>query len=120
MFCSNCGAFAGMNNFCENCGSKVTDNIENTGILTITRPNRFVGVAVGIEIYIDNKSYTNIKNNSKIELRLPEGKHTISYKVWCRSLKTIELNIIRGNNYELIFTPDYILGGFKINKNSRL
>lgn len=91
----------------------------NQSLLTITRINSFAGVAVKIALTVDGYQY-DLANNSTLSFNLTPGNHVITYKVWCRRLKTVNINAVPGNNYSIIFKPDLLWGGFKISNDSKL
>ncbi len=91
----------------------------NNGVVVIKRKNSFVGIAINIDLTLDGYPY-KISNDQTMSFTLTPGVHTITYKVWCRRLKTVQINAVPGGNYFIEFTPDWLWGGFKLSKNSRI
>lgn len=124
MFCTKCGSkIKDDSTFCEHCGNKVNgvnENNSSQGSILFRRNNSFVGVIIGISIYIDGNLWKELRNSCDLEIKLPSGRHAISYKVWCRRMKTVEIDIKAGESYYFNFVPDYLWGGFKLGKDSKL
>jgi len=137
MYCMKCGnEIVGNDKFCPKCGSSIeqsnsnvinntnvnTNNVVNTAdvaVLKVERKSSFWGFAVQVDIQVDGVSY-NLGAGEAFLVNLTPGKHVVTYKVWCRSLKTIEINAVAGKNYYLPLVIDLILGGFKIGKDAVL
>lgn len=121
--CPNCGGQVLSNqNFCNYCGSPMNNGINqnmngnmqvSTGKLFINRVNNFYGCAAKLTIYINGCAYS-LANGSRIELDLVPGVYTITWRFWCRRDKTVQINVVPGNWYQLEFKPDYLWGGFKL------
>lgn len=125
MYCQKCGSVVN-GAYCSNCGNPVSsmpiaqsDTQTNNGILVINRKNSFFGIAVNIGITIDGNPY-QLSNNQQLSFALTPGVHTITYKSWCRRTKTVEINVVAGGNYLLDFVVDFLWGGFKLSKKSKL
>ena len=93
--------------------------MNNQVSLSVVRPNSFIGSAVKIDITIDNYPY-QLANDKTLTFNLVPGHHVITYKVWCRRLKTVEIDAVAGKSYSIIFKPDLLWGGFKLSKDSIL
>ena len=128
MFCSNCGnpLNGGVCNVCSGAlnnaqgATVVPVNQNNTGgTLLVKRPNSFIGIAINIDLTIDGYAY-KLGNDQQLAFTLTPGVHTITYKVWCRRLKTVQVNVVAGGNYFLEFAVDWLWGGFKLSKNCKL
>ena len=117
--CPNCGGQVLSNqNFCNYCGSPMNNGMNgnmqaSTGKLFINRVNNFYGCAVKLTIYINGCAYS-VENGGRIELDLVPGVYTITWRFWCRRDKTVQINVVPGNWYQLEFKPDYLWGGFKL------
>jgi hypothetical protein len=127
MFCSNCGNPLN-GGVCNICGGDLNSNQESVqtvnqgnvgGTLLVKRPNSFIGIAINIDLTIDGYAY-KVANDQQLTFNLTPGVHTITYKVWCRRLKTVQLNVVAGGNYYLEFAVDWLWGGFKLSKNCKL
>lgn len=123
MNCSKCGnVITPGSSFCGVCGNSVNNQVvgnQNTGKLTVTRANSFVGCAIDLDVYINGALY-KLGNGGKLEFDLAPGLYKIDYKVWCRRMKTLQINVVAGNYYVLDFGPDYLWGGFKPSNNCKL
>ncbi len=127
--CPNCGSVNnGGAQYCVKCGTSLVDNQNSgvaqssgpTGHLTIERKDSFWGIAVSLTVSIGNNSY-QLPNGGKLDFELIPGTYPVSYKVWCRSLKTVNVVITPMCQNRIYFTPDLLLGGFKIKeKESKL
>ena len=61
-----------------------------------------------------------LSNGQQLIYSLVPGIHTITYKLWCRREKTVQINVVAGGQYLIDFTADWLWGGFKLSKNSKL
>lgn len=113
-FCAKCGTVLGGNN-----GPQVATSVEGTGHLIIERKDSFWGCAVAATIGIGGNSY-QLPNGGKIEMDLVPGTYQVTYKVWSRSLKTVEVIITSSCMCRVYLVPDLLLGGFKLSKESKL
>ena len=93
--------------------------MNNQCTLTITRKTSIWGVAVKLEVIIDNYQY-KLGNGDSFTYQMLPGHHVITYKFWSRKPKTIEIDMIAGNSYSVILKPDLALGGFKLDPSSKL
>lgn len=122
--CPNCGLdlVAGAN-FCDKCGASLnpTTQVNNagTGHLLIKRKSSFYGFAVSISVNINNLDYS-LGNGDELNFDLLPGRYVITYKVWCRRKKEVTIDVVSGGNYYIEFVNDYLWGGFKLSKNSKL
>ena len=129
--CNKCGSVV-TEMFCNNCGTPVNSQSENlsniqevsmqsnnNGLLVVNRKNSFVGIDVNIAMTIDGSPF-QLCNNQQFSFSLTPGVHTITYKVWCRRTKTVQINVVPGGNYLIDFVADWLWGGFKLSKNSKL
>lgn len=91
----------------------------NYGTLVINRKNSFIGCAVNIEMTLDGQPF-QLSNGQQLIYSLVPGIHTITYKLWCRREKTVQINVVAGGQYLIDFTADWLWGGFKLSKNSKL
>lgn len=119
MFCTKCGSKV-EGRFCSSCGSPVEDNNLQQNNLIIERVKGVMGVAINIDITVDNSNIIKLPNGSKLTYNLEPGVHTITYKVWCRRQKDVSINVEPGKNYYIKFVYDPLWGGFKISKDSIL
>ena len=133
MNCTNCGSPVN-GQFCNNCGTPVGGQVApvqqpvqpiapqsdpNNGTLVVNRKNSFVGIAINIAMTLDGQPF-QLSNGQQLAYSLVPGVHTVTYKVWCRRKKTVEVNVVAGGQYLIDFTPDWLWGGFKLSKNSKL
>ena len=126
MNCNSCGSPVN-GQFCNNCGSPVGAPVQqvvsqvgtNNGTLVINRKRSFVGVAVNIAMTLDGQPF-QLCNGQQLAYTLTPGMHVITYKVWCRRKKTVEVNVVAGGQYLIDFVPDLLWGGFKLSKESKL
>ena len=86
-------------------------------VLEIVRPSSFFGVAANMMVSLDGENSQQLSNNQTVTYNLTPGQHVISYKVWCRRKKEYTLVAVAGKTYRMVFTPDWLWGGFKINNN---
>lgn len=113
--------------FCAKCGTALGDsNVQQgvpstggTGHLIIERKDSFWGCAVPVTIGIGGYSY-QLQNGGKIEMDLNPGTYQVTYKVWSRSLKTVDVVITPSCMCRVYLVPDLLLGGFKLSKESKL
>lgn len=127
-FCSNCGSSLVKGAaFCSECGTAVSKEAKvvaekktklaktssEKGKIILHRDDRFNGIAVNIEVKINDISYS-ISNGQRMIIEVTPGPYTISWKVWCRSWQTVNIEVEPGKEYLLHFVPDYLLGGFKL------
>ncbi len=113
-FCSKCGGSLELNQV-----TKLVQEYATTGHLVIERKKSFWGCAISLKIEIAGNSY-DLSNGSKLEFDLVPGVYSISYKVWCRRLKTVDVNMTSAGNARIYFVPDLLFGGFKVSKESKL
>lgn len=115
--CPRCGGQVLNNqNFCNYCGNPVSNGnnmAPTTGKLIISRVNNFYGFAANLTIYINGCCYA-LSNNGRLEFDLAPGVYNITWRFWCRRDKSMQLNVMPGNWYQLEFKPDYFWGGFKL------
>ena len=82
MVCLNCGYEVELGvKFCTHCGkptSLADDN--NTGIVNITRENKFFAFAISFEIYIDGTKFKDLKNGETINCKVALGNHEVMIK----------------------------------------
>lgn len=90
-----------------------------TGVLVINRIKSFVGMAIDINLTLDGQPF-KMSNGTQVSYNLVPGVHTVTYKVWCRREKTVQVNVVAGGQYLIDFTPDFLWGGFKLSSNSKL
>ena len=93
--------------------------MNNQCVLTITRKSSIVGAAMKLDVTIDNYLY-KLGSGDSFSYQMLPGHHVIKYSFWSRSTKTVEIDMVTGNNYSIIFKPDLLLGGFKIDSTSKL
>ncbi len=122
--CPNCNSdLTAGSNFCEKCGASVTSttqpNNSSTGHLLVRRKKSFYGFAVAISVTINNIEYT-LNNGDELNFDLLPGRYIITYKVWCRRKKEVTIDVVSNGNYYIEFVNDYLWGGFKLSKNSKL
>jgi len=132
MYCIKCGALV-EGNFCSKCGTPVnkedsqqvskegsqSKEINDMGMLKVERKSSFWGWAVKVDITIDGSLYY-LGSGDNFQVALVPGHHVITYKVWCRSLQTLELDVGAGKNYYLPLEIDFWRGGFKVGKEAVL
>ena len=120
MYCTNCGAEV-QGNFCTKCGAAVGSAPMNqgNGTLVITRPSKFWGWAVKLNVMIDGNAYP-LGAGQSLSFTLTPGNHVISYKIWCRREQIIQLAVVPGGSYSVVFDYDWLWGGFKVGKSSKL
>jgi len=112
-------------NFCEKCGYQITStatekiDTKETGHLLVSRKKSFYGFAISLNVQINNVDY-NLSSGDTIDLNLLPGKYLITYKVWCRRQKELTIDVLANQEYFLEFVNDYLWGGFKVSKNSKL
>lgn len=120
--CSNCGNKINPNaKFCDQCGAEIkqVDNLLEPGHLVLNRKKGFYGVAIGIIVTVNNVEY-RLDNGDKFTIELAPGIYNVTYKVWCRRKKEVTVEVASGEEYLIDFVNDYLWGGFKIGKNSKL
>lgn len=120
MFCPNCGAEVN-GSFCTKCGTPINGgtNPYQGGTLLITRPSKFWGWAVKLNVAIDGTIYP-LSAGQTLSFNLVPGVHVITYKIWCRREQRVDLNVVPGGNYSVVFDYDWLWGGFKVGKASKL
>ncbi len=126
MFCTKCGKEVN-GEFCEHCGNQIGVNSGNVSQvvndsqhnLVIKRKGSFLGCGININLTINGNSYY-LSNGQELFFTLVPGENVITYKVWCRRLKTINLNVEAGKSYIINFVPDLLWGGFKVSSDSIL
>ncbi len=86
MFCSNCGTKLNENGVCTNCNTAAsTTSNGKTVRVVISRPSAFFGFAVKYKVFVDGNEVGALANNSKIEIALPAGSHTLAFDMWSAS-----------------------------------
>lgn len=60
---------------CLNCGKPL--NLSNCGAIQMYRKGNFMGMAVGMGIYVDNLPYGHIANTESVRIVLPYGQHKL-------------------------------------------
>lgn len=122
--CPNCGnPISGNINFCDKCGYQLVQitpaQTSDTGHLHIVRKKSFYGCAVSLSVTINNVDY-KLNNGDELNFDLQPGRYVITYKVWCRRRKEVTIDVVAGGNYLMEFVNDYLWGGFKLSKDSKL
>ncbi len=122
--CPNCGnPIVNSSNFCKKCGIQLNQstqtNTSETGHLSISRKKSFYGCAISLSVVINNSDY-KMNSGDVLKFDLQPGRYIIAYKVWCRRQKEITIDVVAGGTYFVEFVNDYLWGGFKISKNSKL
>lgn len=93
--------------------------MNNQCTFTISRKSSFVGVAFKLDVNIDNYQY-KLGSGDSLSFQMLPGHHVITYSFWSRKTKTVEIDMVPGNYYTLIFKPDLFWGGFKVDSTSKL
>lgn len=120
--CPKCGNKLNPNaKYCEQCGTGIIQVSDSPipGHLVLNRKKSFYGVAIGIIVTINNVEY-RLDNGDNFTITLAPGTYTLTYKVWCRRKKEVIVEVESGGEYLLDFVNDYLWGGFKVGKNSKL
>ena len=118
MNCVKCGTKLEKDEFyCSKCGANI-GTAENAN-LVITRPGKVIGCAVKLMVTVDGVEYP-LAAGGRLDLCLSEGVHNVKYNIWCRREKNVDVTIEKGKVASIIFTYDFIWGGFKVNKKSNL
>ncbi len=122
--CPNCGEDIVENtSFCEKCGTQLNQKIEQgqtgTGHLLISRKKSFYGCAISLSVTINNVDY-KLNNGENLNFDLQPGRYSITYKVWNRRKKEVTIDVAQDGNYFIEFVNDYLWGGFKISKKSKM
>ena len=123
MVCSKCGAQV-EGNFCPNCGNQINEVAvaapqasAGAAVFNVVRKNSFYGVAANMLIVVDGGQPTKLSNGSTLTYYLAPGEHTVTYKVWSRRTKEVKVVVSDISKvYALVFKPDWLWGGFKINE----
>jgi len=58
---------------CEECGAP----LEKGGVIQMYRMGNYMGMAVGMGIYIDGEPYGHISNRESLRIRVPYGTHLV-------------------------------------------
>ena len=93
--------------------------MNNQITFNIMRKKSYWGCAFKLDITIDNYNYQS-GNGESFSFQMQPGHHVITYKFWSRRQKIVEIDMISGNYYTLIFKPDIFWGGFKVDNTSKL
>lgn len=123
-YCKECGKFieAGAK-FCNKCGATINQDVEqnkkDSGKLIIRRKSSILGAAVGIKVTLNGTDYT-FTNGTEMSFDLNPGTYTVSWKFWCRSLQKTDVVITSGNTCLVELVYDWLWGGFKLGKNSKI
>lgn len=116
MVCPNCKAeLIGTEAFCTKCGI----NLRNTVNLVISRPGKFMGCAIALDVTVNNQPF-KLGAGEDLKLCISNGDCVVKYSFWCRREKEVILNIQPGKQYSIVFKYDALWGGFKIGKESIL
>lgn len=123
MQCPNCGSEIN-GEFCVNCGTpaQVAPVVNNSGMATIqiVRKKSFYGSLANMVISLDDANPQQLSNNQIVTYNLTPGEHKISYKIWSRRKKEVTIMAEPGKAYSLVFKPDWLWGGFKINEKESI
>lgn len=85
MYCVNCGKeISDDSKFCTSCG-KSTKVETCVGKITFHRLPRYMGFAVGIDVYIDGTRIGTVNNNGTVEANVTFGTHKIYFSLWSGS-----------------------------------
>ena len=77
MFCNNCGKeIPDGSNFCKFCGNSLSKNEKKVKVI-FHRVKKYTGCLLPMNIYVDRKVVGTIKNDEKLEIDIPCGKHSI-------------------------------------------
>ncbi len=112
-FCAKCGAVL------DGGSAQQAFSTEGTGHLTVERKNSFWGCAVPLRIGVGGYEY-DLSSGGKLEMDLAPGNYQVTYKVWSRSLKTVNVLVTPSCMLRVYLVPDLLLGGFKLSKDSKL
>ena len=85
--------------------------------INIVRPGSFFGVIANMVVSLDGANPQQLANDQTVTYDLTPGQHVISYKIWSRRRKEYTIIAEPGKTYKMVFTPDWLWGGFKINKD---
>ena len=74
-------------------------------MIVITRYNSRIDKFRSYVIHINGKAYAKIKNNSKVEIKLPKGEYEVYLSIdWCKSNK-MTINVEENNQISLECYP---------------
>ena len=85
--------------------------------INIVRPSSFFGVIANMVVSLDGADPRQLANGQTVTYNLTPGQHVISYKIWSRRRKEYTIIAESGKAYKMVFTPDWLWGGFKINND---
>jgi hypothetical protein len=86
-------------------------------VLKVIRKNSFFGVVANMMITLDGANPQQLSNDQVVTYNLTPGQHIVSYKIWSRRKKEVTIMAQPGQTYSIVFQPDWLWGGFKINNS---
>lgn len=122
MICPNCRSEVN-GEFCVNCGTAINvAPVVNNGyaVINIIRKKSFYGSIANMVISLDGANPQQLSNDQTVAYNLTPGEHVISYKIWSRRKKDVTIIAEPGKTYSLVFKPDWLWGGFKINEKESI
>ena len=100
---------------CPSC--KKENSTENCGIVQLYRLGNYVGMLVGLGLYVDGQPYGHIKNKGSIKLVVPYGEHQLHATLSaCRESTQPVINLTP-ETPELYFKVETPIMGGKIGFN---
>ena len=129
MYCPNCGVQNEDNaQFCAKCGGALNNNVNasaapgnNAALFNVVRKKSFYGVAIKMNVSVDGGEPVKLATNQILSYYLVPGEHIVRYKVWNRREKEVRVYVTNVNQiYSLVFKPDWLWGGFKVNEKESI
>ena len=81
------------------------------------RPGSFFGIIANMVVSMDGANPQQLANDQTVTYDVAPGQHVLSYKIWSRRRKEYTIMAEPGKHYRIVFTPDWLWGGFKINND---